>query len=95
MLHQQAALAAVVMDTQVRLILGLLEQAAKVIPEGTELTQPDMQVVVVAVQAALVKMQALLLQVILLERGALESPPQLQGHLLATQVVAGVERVQH
>jgi hypothetical protein len=75
--------------------LGLLERAAKEMPEEMELTQPDMQVVVVAGQAALVKMQALRVQVILLERVDLEPHLQLQGHLLATQVVAGVERVQH
>jgi len=55
------------------------------------LTQLDMQVVVVVVQEALVKTQALPLQLILPVRGALESPLLLQGHLLATQVVAGVE----
>jgi hypothetical protein len=75
--------------------LGLLERAVKEMPEEMELTQPDMQVVVVAAQAALVKMQALRVQVILLERVDLGPHLQLQGHLLATQVVAGVERVQH
>jgi hypothetical protein len=75
--------------------LGLLERAAKEMLEEMELTQPDMQVVVVVVQAALVKMQALRVQIIPAGMVDLEPHLQLQGLRLATQVVAGAERVHH
>jgi hypothetical protein len=93
MLPLLVVLAAAGMDIQIP--LEPQGPLGKAIPEEMELTQPDMQVVVVAGQAALVKMQALRVQVILLERVDLEPHLQLQGHLLVTQVVAGVERVQH
>jgi len=86
-------LVAVVTDLQ--FLLEPQGPLGKAIPEEMELTQPDMPVAVAAVQEALVKTQPLSLQFILLERVALESPPQLQGHLLATQGVAGVEELQH